>query len=171
MIIIFDFDGTLFNTLPVYFDIKRNRISSQRDVLFWHKQFINRRRASLGEYAEEWKFLFKRCDGQQIYIISESPHQVLIFYLDTFGLKPYVSGLFGQQLSQDGSRYRTIEKLLLTRKLAWLISDNPLDLLLRYTTLNIIDARGFYSGGISVFRQKLVNLEKTIFGNCTAVSV
>gem|GEM_PF-6934271 len=162
---IFDFDGTLFNTLPVYFEIRKNRISSKKDILIWHERFISRQRKYLEEYADEWKSFFEKCPAQQIYIISESSDQVLTLYLNTFVLKSYIAGFFGHRLARDGSRRRTIEELLFLGEPVWLISDNPFDLLLRLELLNIVDARKFHSGGISVFRQEIVNLEKTIFGN------
>lgn len=162
---IFDFDGTLFNTLPVYFEIQRNRIFSKNNILLSHERFISRQREHLEEYADEWKYFFEKCQAQQVYIISESSDQVLSLYLNTFVLEPYIAGFFGHRLARDGSRRRTIEELLFLGKPTWLISDNPFDLILQLELLNIVDAREFHSGGISVFRQKIVNLGKTIFGN------
>jgi hypothetical protein len=164
-VILFDFDGTLFNTLPVYHHIKKYRLSLEQDILSCHRRFIERHHPHLEPYAIEWRHLFQKFSLHQLYIISESTTNVMLLYLEAFSLTTFITKLFGLRFSCDDSRFLTIQELLLYNKTVWLVSDNPSDLILKLEPLRIIDARSFHANGFSHFRQQIAILERTIFDN------
>lgn len=162
--IIVDFDGTLFNTLPVHFRFKKESIVDAQEQLQCHREFIEKKRSSLELYTAEWRrFLHIVSKSHNIYLISESKIEILALYLQNFSLEPYFSGIFGNQFSKDGVRESTIKKLL--QETSWLISDNPSDLRLQLNSLQKINAQTLYSSDLAFFRQKIISLEKTIFEN------
>lgn len=165
--IIFDFDGTLFNTLPVHFRIKKQNAYKELDVFLLHQEFVQKRQKILELYTEVWRDLIQKLFKQhKVFLISETSKKILCYYLKTFSLISFFSQIYGNQNFKDGSRESTIRKLLMSKEISWLISDNPSDLRLEIVGLQILNAQNLYTKDFSSFCTEIFNFEKTIFASC-----
>lgn len=164
--LIIDFDGTLFNTLPVYYKFKKERLYQDEDKIRYHHEFIIKNKSQLDEYSKEWRqFLLKAQEAFRVFLISESPYEEMILYLKAFQMEHYFLEIFGKRLAKDGTRESKIKELIFLYNQAYLISDNPSDLGLRIDYLKVYSSQYFYLDGFNTFCQRLneiyLNLEKS----------
>ncbi len=163
--IILDFDGTLFNTLPVFYKITKKKLNTFQEIFDCHKNYVRENKPLLLRYSSIWSiFLKKMQENYEIILISETKLRILEFYLSNLKLRFYFQTILGEQVSMSGKRIETIMRILRKKKGLQniFVSDNKSDLVINFENLLLFPSNDFFSGDVLYFEKHVLNLTQFI---------